>query len=249
MKLQLICNATLRLEYAGHLILIDPFFAPKHSRDPFVGKERNPTVKLPLSPEEIMQNIELLIVSHLHSDHFDPLAQELLPKNLPLICQSGDEPTIKEKGFTDVRPLEKSIEWNAIKINHTEGNHGSGKWLERMGSVMGFVLHAENEPTVYWAGDTIWYSAVQQAIELYKPDIIITHSSGALFEEDSPIVMDAEQTIEVCSNAPQAKIVAVHMESLDHGTVSRDNLRQAAIQAGISEERLLIPMDGEYLEF
>lgn len=249
MQLQLIRNATLRLHYGGHLILIDPFFAPKHSRDPFVGKERNPTAELPILPAEIMQDVELLIVSHLHADHFDPVAQEMLPKDLPLICQSGDEDTIEEKGFTDVSPLQEIITWKGIEITYTAGNHGSGKWLERMGNVMGFVLRAEGEPTIYWAGDTIWYQAVEESIETHQPDIIITHSSGALFEENSPIVMDAQQTIAVCQKAEEAKIIAVHLESLDHGTVTRDDLRQAASTAQITEDRLLIPLDGETLNF
>ncbi len=32
MRLQFIRNATLILEYAGHRLLIDPDFAPKHAR-------------------------------------------------------------------------------------------------------------------------------------------------------------------------------------------------------------------------
>jgi L-ascorbate metabolism protein UlaG (beta-lactamase superfamily) len=202
-----------------------------------------------MSTEEIMQDVDLVIVSHLHSDHFDPVAQELLPKNLPLICQPCDEATILEKGFADVTPLEKTIIWKGIEITYKEGNHGSGKWLEHMGQVMGFILRAENEPIIYWAGDTIWYGAVQQTIEQEQPDIIVIHSSGALFVENSPIVMDIEQTLAVCRSAAKAKVIVAHMEALDHGTVSRDSLRHAASAAKIEKERLLIPMDGEILNF
>lgn len=249
MQVQLIRNATLRMEYGGHRILIDPFFAPKHSRDPYVGKERNPTVDLPTSPEAIMQDIELLLVSHLHSDHFDPVAQEMLPKDLPLICQPGDEAKIMEKGFKNVMPLEESIAWQGIKFTYREGNHGTGKWLERMGNAMGFILRADSEPTIYWAGDTIWYGAVQETIATYHPDIIFTHSSGAEFEEHSPIVMDIEQTLMVCKAAPYAKTVAVHLEALDHGTVTRDALRIAATKVAVKDDTLIIPKDGEILKF
>jgi L-ascorbate metabolism protein UlaG (beta-lactamase superfamily) len=139
--------------------------------------------------------------------------------------------------------------WKGIEITRTEGNHGTGKWLKRMGNVMGFVLRAEDEPTIYWAGDTIWYEAVEQLIETQQPDIIITHSSGALIEENSPIVMDAEQTISLCRKASESKIIAVHMEALDHGTVTREDLRQAALETEITENHLLIPNDGEILNF
>lgn len=71
MQLQLIRNATLRLRYAGHTILIDPDLADKHSRPSFTGLLPNPMVDLPLSPTKIVAGIDLLIVSHLHRDHFD----------------------------------------------------------------------------------------------------------------------------------------------------------------------------------
>ena len=118
-----------------------------------------------------------------------------------------------------------------------------------MGQVSGFVFQAENEPTVYWAGDTIWYKGVERTIEEVQPDIIITHSSGAKWGDGVLIVMDAAQTIAVCRVAPESIVIATHMEALDHGTVSRVDLRAQAEAAGISSKRLLIPGDGEELAF
>jgi hypothetical protein len=60
--------------------------------------------------------------------------------------------------------------------------------------------------------------------------------------------MDAAQTIAVCRSAPQSTIIAVHMEALDHGTVSRRELRAQAEASGIGPERLRIPRDGEEIE-
>src|SRR4249920_2333221 len=79
MKLQLLRNATLKLEIGGRIVLIDPFFAPKGSRPSFTGRALNPLVELPASPEEILDGVELVVVSHLHADHFDPVAQSLVP--------------------------------------------------------------------------------------------------------------------------------------------------------------------------
>lgn len=111
MRLHLIRNATLRLTYAGRLLLIDPYLAPKHSRPSFTGASLNPTADLPLSTDAILDGVELVIVSHLHSDHFDPVAHALVPTHLPLVCQPGDEDTIRDKGFVDVQPLTASITW------------------------------------------------------------------------------------------------------------------------------------------
>jgi hypothetical protein len=119
-----------------------------------------------------------------------------------------------------------------------------------MGKVSGFVFRAEGEPSIYWTGDTVWYEAVQEVVKTQQPGIIITHSSGAMWADfPDPIVMDAAQTVAVCKIAPNSKVIAIHMESLDHGTVTRTDLRAAASQASIPEAQLIIPADGETLSF
>ena len=143
MKLRLLRNATLKLEIRARTILIDPFFAPKGSRPSFTGRAPNPLVELPVSPEEILDGVELVIVSHLHADHFDPVAQSLVPKHLPLICQPGDEDKIRSYGFDDVMPLAKVIDWNGIRLQRREGSHGLGPVVKKMGPVMGFSITAK----------------------------------------------------------------------------------------------------------
>jgi L-ascorbate metabolism protein UlaG (beta-lactamase superfamily) len=245
MEIQLIRNATMRLGYGGKLILTDPYLAPKLSLRSFAGISKNPLVELPSPPRQVIEGTDLVIVSHLHTDHFDSLAQGLLPKSLPLFCQPGDASLISEMGFESVTAIVDPVHWEGIEIARTPGQHGTGEWAERMGDVSGFVFRAAGEPVVYWAGDTIWYGAVAQLVSAQQPDVIITHSSGAKFGESDPIVMDAQQTVAVCRAAPGAVVVAVHMDSLDHGTVSRQQLRALADAEGIDRERLLIPGDGE----
>ena len=248
MNVQLIRNATLRVTYGGHLFLVDPFLAPKETIRSFAGISKNPIVDLPISPEEVIQGGEMVLVSHLHPDHFDEVAITLLPKTLPIFCQPGDEATIREKGFERVTAVSNQLTWQGITITRTPGQHGSGELAERMGHVSGFVWEAAGEPKVYWMGDTIWYEPVADMIARHQPDVIFTHSSGAKFGDSPPIVMDAAQTIAVCQAAPKAVVLAVHLESLDHGTVSRNDLRAEAHVNHISEQQLRILADGETVE-
>lgn len=247
MKMQLLRNATLKLDYAGLTILIDPDFAPKHSRPSFTGKSPNPMTDLPVSTDAIVEGVELVIVSHLHADHFDKVAQDIVPKHLPLVCQPGDDEKIRSFGFTDVTPLTDELTIDGILLTRREGNHGSGPVLEKMGQVMGFSIEADGEPSIYWAGDTILYPPVRETIATTQPDFIIIHSCGAKWD-DIHIVMDAEQTVEVCRIAPDhAKIIATHMEALDHATISRHDLQAYANAHDIAKHRLIIPDDGETL--
>ncbi|BCH31853.1 hypothetical protein MesoLjLc_37830 [Mesorhizobium sp. L-8-10] len=246
MKLQLFRNATLKLDYAGRTILIDPYLAPKHSLPSFTGRSPNPMVELPVGIDEILEGVELVVVSHLHQDHFDAVAKERVPKHLPLFCQPGDKGKIREAGFTDVTPLTDRAEWNGITLTRRDGSHGLGPVVELMGPVIGFSLEAEGEPSVYWAGDTVLYPPVEKTIRDTKPDIVVTHSCGARWNGDL-IVMDADQTVAVCESFG-GTVVATHMEALDHATVTRDDLRRAAEARGVPASKLLIPADGETLE-
>jgi len=249
MKLQLIRNATMKIKYAGKTILTDPMLADKYAYETFIGRSPNPIEDLPVSIEEILADVELCIVSHLHIDHFDQKAHEVLPKDLLIFCQPGDEPMIESVEFTNVSVLEDFTNWEGIEITRTPGQHGVGVWIESMGKVSGFIFKAENEPTVYWTGDTVWYDEVQNIISEHKPDIIITHSSGAKLGNSEPLIMDGFQTIDVCKFSPDSKVIAIHMESLDHFMVSRDDLRNVADKHHVSPDQLLIPHDGDVLEF
>jgi L-ascorbate metabolism protein UlaG (beta-lactamase superfamily) len=244
MKIQLVRSATLRVEYAGRRFVIDPYLAAKHSRPSFTGKSPNPLVDLPCSPREVIAGIEMVLVSHLHSDHFDPAAQKLLPKEMQVFCQPEDEAPIRDKGFRRVTPIIGSLAWQGMTITVTQCQHGSGGVLAEMGEASGFIFQAESEPTVYWAGDTLWNDTVAEIIDRTRPEIIITHSCGAVWGDGGLIVMDAAQTVAVCRAAPWSIVVATHMDSLDHATISRDGLRHYAAAHGIRPEQLLIPADG-----
>lgn len=247
MQIQLIRNATMKISYAGRTILTDPMLSPIGAFRSFAGIAANPTVALPMTVEDILRDVDATIISHLHPDHFDEAAARFLPKDMPIFCQPEDAVSLKEKGFTSVTAIDTSRSWEGLSITRTGGRHGSGKILERLGNVSGFVLKSPGEPTVYWVGDSIWCEPVAAAIETHKPNIIITHSGGATLPGYAPIIMDGEQTLTALGAAPKAVVVAVHMESLDHCTVSRTLLRKVADSAGIAPSRLRIPEDGETL--
>ena len=249
MKIQLIRNATMKISYADRMFLTDPMLAPRNTFNPFVGIARNPLTELPFPAEEVIAEIDGVVLSHGHRDHFDEAASALLPKEIPFFCQPGDEVRISKEGFQTVFPLETHHKWAGITITRTGGLHGTGKMSERFGMVSGFVFQADNEPTVYWAGDSIWCEPVENAIEEFKPDIIITHSGGARFPDSGFIIMDGEQTLSLAKAAPDAVVVAVHMEALDHCTVTREALRAMADKEDIPPSRLIIPADGETVHF
>lgn len=250
MKIQLIRNATLKFHYGRLCFLTDPYLAPKHTLPSYAGRSPNPCVDLPIPAAEVIAGTQMTLLSHVHGDHFDKAAQEALPKDTPIYCQPASEERLHQLGFTNVHTIDNEVDWQGIKIVRTPGQHGSGEVLNDMGVVSGYVFIQPGEPVVYWAGDTILTDEVRRTIERYKPDVILTHSCGAVWgKEKTLILMDAAQTVQICRDFPASLVVAIHMEAVDHATITRRDLQTARDAAGIPAERLLIPRDGETLVF
>lgn len=249
MTIRLIRNATLRIGYAGKTFLVDPWLSPRFSRPSYAGKSRNPLVDLPVGIGEILDGVDWVVVSHMHSDHFDVVAREVLPRSVPLICQRPDLEALRALGFSRISCLEDRLRLDDILVTRTPGRHGSGPVLDDMGSVMGFMLSSGSEPSLYWAGDTVLTDEIRTLVAEHAPELIVTHSCGAVWGEGTLIVMDDAQTIELARAASSSRIVAVHMEAVDHATVTRKDLRLSAERAGIGADRLFIPADGEELVF
>jgi L-ascorbate metabolism protein UlaG (beta-lactamase superfamily) len=136
--------------------------------------------------------------------------------------------------------------WSKICITRTGGQHGTGDIGKAMAPVSGYVLQNEGEPTLYMAGDTIWCREVSDTIAQFHPDVIVLNAGGARFLQGDPITMMPSDVIHVCRAAPRAKIMAVHMEAINHCLVTRDELAAAIKRAGAE---VMIPDDGEALDF
>ena len=86
MDIQLIRHATLLINIAGHNILVDPMLAEAGATDPIVqtpNPRRNPLVNLPFDEtamSALIAKVDGLIVTHLHNDHWDQSAREMLPQ-------------------------------------------------------------------------------------------------------------------------------------------------------------------------
>lgn len=248
--IQLIRSATLKINYGGTTFLIDPMLGDKGSFESYGGIQNNPIIDLPISTEDILSEVDVLMITHLHKDHFDDEARELIDKSIPIVCQPGDKERIAESGFKSVDELSESTAINGIVITRTEGNHGRGPIEKHMGQVSGFVLKKEDEPTVYIVGDCIFNEKVKSAIDTHQPDIVITNSGGAFIPgfEENLILLDENETIELASYVKSGKVIAVHLEALDHCTVSRASLKRAVLQSDLNPENFLIPLDGEVIE-
>src|SRR5688500_7828642 len=71
--IQFIRNATVTVNYQNIKILIDPILADQGTEPPipFSNLNKNPTIKLPMDKKELIKDVDAVLLTHYHSDHFD----------------------------------------------------------------------------------------------------------------------------------------------------------------------------------
>ncbi len=249
-SVQLIRSATVVINYNGQKILVDPMLSEKGAFQSFAGVEKNPTIDLKVPVSEIVNSLDLVLVTHSHPDHFDKAASEILDKSILLFHQPADTMYFKNEQFVNAKSISDKTEWNGIEIIRVEAQHGSGDILKITGKASGFILRAKNQPTIYIVGDGIWTEEIKKNIQTYKPEYIIVNSGGASLPslQSGPIIMDEEQTVSLIKESGKARIIVVHMEALDHCSTTRASLRKKADEANVERGKLIIPQDGETIE-
>jgi L-ascorbate metabolism protein UlaG (beta-lactamase superfamily) len=247
MRLTLVRHATLLVELGGRRLLVDPMLDEEGARPPIGNTPNavpNPTVALPFPPDDVVRDLDGIVVTHLHADHLDETAIRLLPRGVPVLCQPPDVERLEGHGLGPLVPIDDAGVFVGLPVARTGGQHGTGEIARMLAPVSGFVLTADGR-SLYLAGDTIWVPEVAAALERRRPDVIVVNAGGARFLEGDPITMTPDDVIAVARAAPAARLVAVHMESINHCLVTRDELEAAVVEAGVD---VLIPDDGETLE-
>lgn len=260
MIIKQIRNATLIIEYNNTKILIDPWLGPKDYMPGFdtaVNSNVNqPRVELPSPVDEIVKNIDTVIVTHVHPDHWDEYAERALDKNIKIFIQSEDDKKfMQSKGFHNVEILSPDgIEYNGFKMFKTPAQHGKREIIEplcrQIGmpyASMGVVFKSDNEKTLYLAGDTIWCQEVEDTLNKFKPEIIIINACGATVLNGERLIMDINDVNELLQKTQDSTIIASHMDTVSHLTVTRNDLKNFVKTNNI--KNLLIPEDGESISF
>ncbi|HWQ42950.1 MAG TPA: MBL fold metallo-hydrolase [Desulfosporosinus sp.] len=250
MKIQLLRHATLLITVNNKHILVDPMLSTAGEMPPIdnsSNSDRNPLVEL-MAPTNFLQLIDAILLTHTHRDHFDDAAIKQLPKNKPILCQPEDEEMLSNLGFLNICPIDETFHWEDIKLTRTGGQHGTGEIALKMAPVSGYLLNTMGEPLLYIAGDTIYCQEIEDVLAKHQPTLVVVNAGGARFNIGDPITMTKEDVVKVCRKAPYAKIIAVHMEAINHCLLSRAELRNHLERADLLNQ-VFIPIDGETLEF
>ena len=134
----------------------------------------------PSCPEEWKRKVpavDLVLVSHGHSDHVGDATRVARENNVPVVgvvelCQ-----WLQRQGIRQVEPMNigGTITVGGLRVTLVEAHHSSS-WLDGetpiyLGVAAGFVLTLEDGRVIYFAGDTAVFEGMRLIRELYQPEI------------------------------------------------------------------------------
>lgn len=248
MKFQHIRHATHRLEYGGMTILVDPVLNPKGSTPPIPGAPHqmpNPLTALPV-PLEKLTDSDVVLVTHMHGDHFDDAAAAALPKDTPILCSPHDAAALQAKEFHHVIKIGDVVSHKGIRVLRTGGTHGTGPSAQILNPVSGYVLSAPQEPTVYITGDSVWCPEMENILATHHPNVIIAFGGAALYQGDI-ITMDIPDFEHIRKTCPDATLIIIHLEAWNHCGLTRKEIN-AWVKETKQEPWVRVPEDGESIQ-
>ena len=245
---QFIGTATVLIRYQGFTILTDPNFLHKGDHVHLgygITSERltNPALNL-----EQLPPIDLVVLSHLHEDHFDKLVQEKLDKTIPIITTKSAANKLKDMGFQRTYGLST---WDRIDIEKGEarlritaapGRHGKAGMQALLPSVIGSVLDfgpntAAPSYRMYISGDTLIYDDLKAIPQRFPGvDLALLHLGGTRILGVFKVTMDGKDGVTLMQIVQPKKAIPIHYDDYDVFKSPLSDFAQEVKAAGLDQQ-------------
>lgn len=261
-------GATMLIKFDDFTILTDPTFG--EGKEAYFMPDPNAMFDLKTGPTPRfharntpfpgvdVSSIDLMMLSHLHEDHFDQKAEATIPKTLSTILPPADADKLGTKGFTNQIPLDWGVsktiatDNGKISIRAIPAHHSANPQVSAMlGKGNGYWLRFESgnwKKDVYWTGDTFATEEVLASIRrIGQPDILIPHigavgATGPL----GLISMGAKEVLELAGLLGNPNVLPIHHSTFPLYLEPASHL---IAQADVAHDRIDLIAEGSTIEY
>lgn len=220
-------NATTVLRLGPFTLLTDPNFirrgqwsyfgqglASRRLRDPAIGVDELP-------------ELDAVVLSHMHGDHFDRIASRELDRHLPIATTAHAARRLGRRGFREPVGLGTWEQFTLTKgeatltVTALPGRHAQNALLLKvlppvMGSLLEYRASSGATPLrIYQSGDTLVHEDLRRIRERYPTiDVALVHLGGTKVL-GVLLTMDGKQGAELVEMVRPRHVVPVHYD--DYG--------------------------------
>ena len=163
-------HASVLVRYPGAAICVDPMLGD------WVGGARR-AVEAGLAPADL-EDVALILITHLHSDHFHPATLAKLPKSAMLVGPRGVAAAASQFQFARVLELTPGthLAFGDITVYAEPVRHGN----DQVGGLSYVMRSSVGAPSVYVCGDSGYFSGFADIGARHAPDIACLPIGGFL---------------------------------------------------------------------
>ena len=218
--LEFVGTATTVLRLGPFTLLTDPNFLHRGQRA-YLGKGlfSKRLTEPSLQPDEL-PDLDGVLLSHLHGDHFDRIARDRLDRDLPVLTTPAASRKLTSWGFRGAHGMST---WDSVALGDESagltvtavpGRHAPGAFQRVFPPVMGSVLELREggqEPfRVYVSGDTLCYPWLRDVADRCGPlDAMVIHLGGTR-ALGLLVTMDGDQGADLVELVRPGVTVPVH---------------------------------------
>jgi L-ascorbate metabolism protein UlaG (beta-lactamase superfamily) len=156
-------HSAFRLDFAGHAVLIDPFF----TGNPAFVSDKQVAIK----------GVTHIVLTHGHGDHVGDTLQIAEATGAPVVANYDLCMWLAGKGLRAFDPMNTggTTDQGGFTVTLVRADHSSGEIVDGMpiylGNPCGVIVKAAGEPTVYHMGDTDIFSDMGLIAEIHAPKV------------------------------------------------------------------------------
>lgn len=217
-------NATTIIRYGGFTLLTDPNFLRRGDRAHLGFGLTSRRLADPAWSIGQLPDIDTVVLSHLHEDHWDRVTDRELDHQLPVITTQPAADTLRTRGFGAADGLrtwehrELSKGGRTLRITALPGRHAPGALQRVFPVVMGSLLEfgprgGQPDLRVYISGDTLMYEGVTEISRRYPDiDLGIVHLGGTKPIRLVMVTMNGQQGADWLETVGCPQVVPVHFD-------------------------------------
>ncbi|WEF31681.1 MBL fold metallo-hydrolase [Pseudoduganella chitinolytica] len=245
-SVQFIGTATVLIRWQGMTIMTDPNFLHKgdHAHLGYgLTSERltNPAIEFGALPP-----IDLVLLSHLHDDHFDRTVQEKLNRDIPIVTTPTAAGQLRNMGFRKVFGLQT---WEALQVTKgtatlrltaMPGRHGPLAVVPFLPTVMGTMLDlggGGSRYRLYVSGDTMVYDDIEDIPRRFPGiDLALLHLGGTRLLGIVTVTMDAKEGVKMLRLIAPQRAIPIHYNDYTVFKSPLSDFQQAVEEAGLADK-------------
>ncbi|MCK8678233.1 MBL fold metallo-hydrolase [Streptomyces lichenis] len=225
-ELHFVGNATLLIRYGDLTLLTDPNFLHRGQRAYLGhGLVSKRLTEPALDVRDLPPDLDAVVLSHLHGDHWDRVTRRHLDRSLPVVTTPHAARRLQGlHGFRramGLRTWEDTLvsgERQQVRVTSLPGAHARGPAAALLPPVMGSLLEFGDlggpvRLRIYLTGDTLLFDGVREiARRCPDLDLAVVHLGGTTLPGGLMVTMDGWQGVELLETVRPRRALPVHYD-------------------------------------